>query len=307
MVEHNRAAHSVDLDSVTSWRTPIESVNFHVWQPCNMHCRFCFARFLDVRNSILPAGHLACDDALRVVAALADAGFQKINFAGGEPLLCPWLPDLISAAKSREMTTSIVTNGLRIDPAFFEDLHGELDWLTLSIDSAEPGVLLALGRAEGKSVLSPTEAIEVCNLARRASIRLKINTVVTKLNVNEDLTQFIIAARPDRWKIMQVLPVSGQNDRSIKGLTVTVAEFQEFTARHRWLESKGVHIVDECNADMTGSYVMVDPGGRFFDNVDSRHNYSNPILQVGVRSAFEQVRVDRGMFLERGGLYDWRR
>ena len=41
--------------------TDIPSVNFHFWQPCNMRCGFCFAQFLDVRDSILPKGHLECE------------------------------------------------------------------------------------------------------------------------------------------------------------------------------------------------------------------------------------------------------
>ena len=38
----------------------------------------------------------------------------------------------------------------------------------------------------------------------------------------------------------------------------------------------------ESNELMRGSYVMVDPAGRFFDNVEGGHTYSRPILEVGV-------------------------
>src|SRR2546423_2902387 len=90
---------------------PVESVNYHLWQPCNMHCAFCFGRFQDVRAQVLPKGHLGRTESLTVVSMLAHAGFQKITFAGGEPFLCPWLPELIARAKSQGMTTSVVTNG----------------------------------------------------------------------------------------------------------------------------------------------------------------------------------------------------
>ena len=71
--------------------TQIPSVNFHLWKPCNMKCRFCFATFQDIGQEALPKGHLPREDSLAVVEALATAGFNKINFAGGEPTLCPWL------------------------------------------------------------------------------------------------------------------------------------------------------------------------------------------------------------------------
>ena len=61
----------------------IPSVNFHLWKPCNMSCQFCFATFQDFGRDILPKGHLAPEDCMAVVEALAEAGFEKINFAGG--------------------------------------------------------------------------------------------------------------------------------------------------------------------------------------------------------------------------------
>ena len=67
----------------------ISSVNFHLWKPCNMKCRFCFATFQDVGQDDLPKGHMPRKECLAVVEALAKAGFDKINFAGGEPTLCP--------------------------------------------------------------------------------------------------------------------------------------------------------------------------------------------------------------------------
>ncbi|MEO0472453.1 MAG: radical SAM protein, partial [Bacteroidota bacterium] len=67
----------------------VPSVNFHLWEPCNMRCGFCFATFQDVKRTILPKGHLPKEDALNVVQAIAKAGFEKITFAGGEPTLCP--------------------------------------------------------------------------------------------------------------------------------------------------------------------------------------------------------------------------
>ena len=92
----------------------IPSVNYHLWTPCNMKCEFCFATFQDIHPDILPKGHLGREDCISLVESLAQAGFQKINFAGGEPTLCPWLADLLRRARNLGLTTSIVTNGSRI-------------------------------------------------------------------------------------------------------------------------------------------------------------------------------------------------
>ena len=116
----------------------VPSVNFHLWEPCNMKCGFCFATFRDVKREILPKGHLNRDDCVAVVERLAAAGFQKINFAGGEPTLCPWLPDLVTAAKSAGMITAIVTNGSKLTSGYLDSMQGSLDWVTLSIDTIDP-------------------------------------------------------------------------------------------------------------------------------------------------------------------------
>ena len=74
--------------------------------------------------------------------------------------------------------------------------------------------------------------------------------------------------------------------------------------RHADLEAV-TRIVPETNAQVRGSYVMVDPAGRFFDNAEGRHRYGLPILEVGVPAAIAQMSFNEERFLERGGLYSW--
>ena len=132
----------------------IPSVNYHLWKPCNMKCRFCFATFQDIEQDILPRGHLPREASLSVVESLAGSGFEKINFAGGEPTLCPWLPDLIRRAKELELTTSLVTNGSRITQEWLDGAAEYLDWAALSIDTVDPRKLEKLGRTTRSGPLS---------------------------------------------------------------------------------------------------------------------------------------------------------
>ena len=286
--------------------TEIPSVNFHLWKPCNMRCGFCFATFQDVVQAVLPKGHLAREGCLEVVDALATAGFDKINFAGGEPTLCPWLPDLIRRAKESGLTTSIVTNGSCITSEWLDGVDGCLDWVAVSIDTLDPDKLTKMGRITQDGPLSEADYLRVIALLKQRDIRVKINTVVTRANCDEDLGCFIAKARPERWKLLQVLPVKGQNDGSVEGLLITSEEFDLYVARNRYVESSGTIVVPESNDLMTGSYLMVDPAGRFFDNVAGTHAYSRPINQVGVESALREISVCPEKFLLRDGLYDWK-
>ena len=285
--------------------TKIPSVNYHLWRPCNMRCGFCFATFQDISPHILPKGHLGREGCISVVESIAHAGFAKINFAGGEPTLCPWLPDLIRLAKEEGLTTSIVTNGSRITTEWLEGLNGSLDWAALSIDSIDPDTLVRVGRTTRAGPMSRQDYLRAVRIFSEFDVRVKINTVVTRDTLGENLADFVEEARPERWKLLQVLPVKGQNDRLVDDHVISLAEFDRYVRLSRRVEAHGIVLVPESNEQMTGSYVMVDPAGRFFDNVAGGYSYSRSIIEVGVDRALKDVSVDVEKFLSRNGLYDW--
>lgn len=273
----------------------IPAVNFHVYKPCNAKCRFCFATFRDVH------GQLSLSDAISVLDALRGAGAEKINFAGGEPTLHPQIGELVAHARGLGLVTSIVTNGARL--AELLDSHSDdIDWVGLSVDSADEAVERALGRSRGAYI---AQAVALADRCRGNFIRVKLNTVVSKLNWMEDMSPLVRRVRPERWKVFQVLPVEGQNDGGVESLLVSSAEFAAFVSRHEGLHDEGLGPVVEDNDAMRGSYVMVDPLGRFYGNSTGRHVYSDPILKVGVEQALAQVGFSSEKFAARGGSYRW--
>ena len=285
----------------------VPSVNFHLWEPCNMRCRFCFATFQDVKQEMdLPKGHLPKEDCISVIDRIAEYGFEKVNFAGGEPTLCPWLSELIARAKEHEMVTSIVTNGSQITDQWFDNLDGSLDWVGLSIDTVNPDKLIQSGRAiGGRNPITEEAYLQIINVIKRHEIRLKMNTVVTSENWQEDFTDFIRLAKPERWKLLQALPVKGQNDEHIDDFIITPEQFETYVQRNRVVEDEGISVVPESNEAMTESYVMIAPAGRFFDNAQGFHKYSKPILKVGIKEALRQVSINSERFRQRGGEYNW--
>lgn len=284
----------------------IPSVNFHVWEPCNMRCKFCFATFQDVKQSCLPKGHLPKEKAIQVVQELADFGYRKITFAGGEPTLCPWLPELIKTAKDAGMTTMIVTNGSWLPDMFLEENKSYLDWIAISIDSLSDETNIKSGRAiAGNNPIRLRQYKSLVDRIKQFGYGLKINTVVNRLNYNEDMSEFIRYAQPKRWKILQVLPIVGQNDDNVDDFLISENEFQVFLDTHSNLQEV-TSIVPETNSQIKSSYVMVDPAGRFFDNANGEHNYSRGILEVGVLAAIGDVNYDYSKFIERGGEYDYK-
>jgi radical S-adenosyl methionine domain-containing protein 2 len=287
-------------------KVPIPSVNYHLWEPCNMKCKFCFATFQDVKQTILPKGHLSREESLLVVDELIAAGFEKITFAGGEPTLCKWLDELIIRAKEGGMTTMIVTNGVMLTDTWLERMQGYLDWVTISIDTLDPAQQIAMGRVQrGKPVATETYE-QIIATVKKYGIRFKLNTVVSAANYMDNMSDFVLRVAPERWKIFQVLPIKGQNDAHIDDFVIGNTEFEAYIARHNWLNTAGIVTVPENNKAMTASYAMVDPAGRFYDNSLGELSYSQPILKVGVTEALQQVTIDVERFTARDGIYDWK-
>jgi radical S-adenosyl methionine domain-containing protein 2 len=289
---------------MAAWKPSIEAVNYHIWRTCNMKCKFCFATYDSVLPQHVKRG-IPLLEAQRLIAVLRDAGFRKITFAGGEPTLCPWLPEVVAYAKDVGFKTAIVSNGSRLTRELIDLLAPSLDWITLSIDSGWSGTNAMTGRAvAGRWAIAVTSLYGIVDEFRAQHVRLKVNTVVTRHNCEESLVDLIARVRPERWKVMRVLRIVGENDRDFDYLGISDDEFQSFLDINSKVPAGTTRVVED-NPDMIASYVMVDPVGRFIDNSEGRYRASEPILEVGVEVAFRQVTHHRDTFERRGGDYDW--
>lgn len=284
----------------------IPSVNYHLWEPCNMRCKFCFAPFYDAKK-LLPKGHLPKEKSLELIQRIADFGFQKITFAGGEPTLCPWISELIAFAKEKGLTTMLVTNGTRLTKEFLNSNKNHLDWIILSIDSADDETNINSGRAvTGKTPVSLQSFKIFIDAIKKHGYRLKINTVVHRLNYKDSMLELINYAQPERWKVFQVLPIKGENDLHINDFIINDFEFNHFISNHRQLKEEGI-LISEDNSEMKNSYVMIDPAGRFYTNKKGMQEYSSPILETGIKAAYDQMEYSFMNFKKRGGLYAWKK
>ena len=133
---------------------------------------------------------------------------------------------------------------------------------------------------------------------------LKINTVVTKLNMHEDIRPLIRAIDPDRWKVFQVMERKGENDKQVGPLLISNEEFTSYTQRNDMFLSNGCTPKFESNELMNQSYLMLDPMGRFFHSANGfiEHIHTNPL---NLQASIPNLVFDRGAFERRGGVYDW--
>ena len=155
-----------------------------------------------------------------------------------------------------------------------------------------------LGRGIGHHV---DQTIRNAQLIMAFNIRLKVNSVITRLNFHDDMSDFIQSLAPERWKVFQVLRVLGQNDHSVQDLLISTEEFSQFQRAHQNVRNA----VFEDNQAMRGSYVMLSPFGEFFSNVSGCHRYGPSILNVGVETGLSRTDWNVQKFVDRGGVYSW--
>jgi radical S-adenosyl methionine domain-containing protein 2 len=269
-----------------------ETASFHIVKPCNMRCKFCYATFEDMHI----VNQLSKYDAFKILDKLKEAGLQKITFAGGEPLLYKWIYEVIVYSKGIGLTTSIITNGSLLTDELLEKFKGKLDWIGISIDSLNDETNVKIGR----TYKNKPNYYELVSKIKMYGFKLKINTVVNRYNEKESMQDFINMANPARWKVFDTLRVEGQNDKQFFEIQTSDWGYQEFLQRHNHPS-----MVCENNEAMTGSYLLIDPQGRLFENSKGKHTYSSPLQHTDIDKCLSEIDLNREMFVKRGGIYEW--
>jgi radical S-adenosyl methionine domain-containing protein 2 len=185
-------------------------------------------------------------------------GFTRINLAGGEPLMVPYLQALIDYINEVQMECSIITNGSLLTEGFIHCNRGKLSMIGISIDSMNDETNTRIGRR----TISNIETL--CEHIKQEGIALKINICVSKLNLHEDLSDWIDRIQPDRLKILQVVP----NVASIqsKRLAITQEDFLNYCVQY-----KRYNPICEDRFHISRSYRIIDSEGNYgFDNLHAR-------------------------------------
>ncbi|EMP54242.1 hypothetical protein MSNKSG1_16726 [Marinobacter santoriniensis NKSG1] len=287
------------------------TINWHVTEACNYRCQYCYAKWKDYPNPrelFHDHGHTR-DLLIELFRYFHPANSSnplrnelswkalRLNLAGGEPsILGERLLEIAQVAREVGFQLSIISNGSRLTRSMIKELAPHLTCLGISLDSSDPKTNMEIGRALKNGKLLDLQELKAnVHLARKINplLTVKLNTVVNLLNVGEDLSSLIQEIRPQRWKILRMLPIVDAS------LAISDGEFAAFVQRHRAFQS--VQCVED-NRDMSESYLMIDPFGRFFQNHPSLaegYLYSDPILSVGAHAAFSKMAFNSASFQSR--------
>ncbi len=112
---------------------------------CNNHCLHCY-------NEASRAGNeYGKEDWFKVLDKIWEVGIPHVVFTGGEPTLCPDLPELVAHAEQLGLISGLNTNGRKLtDPAFVRALaDAGLDHVQITLESHDPSIHEHIVRASG--------------------------------------------------------------------------------------------------------------------------------------------------------------
>jgi radical S-adenosyl methionine domain-containing protein 2 len=258
-------------------------VNLHFTHKCNYHCKFCYSHFFASKEK-----ELLSFDKWKKIIDLLRPYCKRINFAGGEPLKHKELiGKLINFNHEIGLISTLITNGYLLNNEWLNVYGKNIKAIGISCDSSKESINKLLGRGIGDHVENTINKFNMIN--KFQNITSKLNTVVNKLNFQENMVDFVLKTGVKRWKIFQLLTIEGENDRYIKELIINKDEFNIFYENNKEIEKYGVEFIAENVDELKDTYIMIDPEGRFFSNTNNKYIFSQPIYEIGVEKALEQI------------------
>jgi len=207
-------------------------------------------------------------------------------------LLYQGIDEVTEYINTKDIQVSLITNGYLLSEERIHEFRGRISMIGISIDALHAGVLQEMGRCtKRQEILSMNRCIALCKSIKENDMQLKINTVVSKLNLHENLGDFIQTVCPDRWKILKMKQFSsGDSDNS--NLVITEDEFNKFCSMYT-----SVPHVEEPS--LKNAYIMVDSNGWLVDNSRENYQLAANLLQEDFSKGFGTLHLDRELYESR--------
>lgn len=244
--------------------------NLHFTDFCNFKCKHCFVK--------KDSKQLSLSQIKEIVNKISDYQISKkvkcrINLAGGEPLCCSYIQEIIDYINQNNIEASIITNGYLLDGQFITRNKNKLSMIGISIDSFDETINRFVGRTCNNKYLSFGKIKCLCDQIKSANIKLKINCCVTKLNLKSNIPLQIKELKPDRVKFLKVI-TNHLNESLRNHFEVNDSEWLDFCSKYKDLTNE---IVFEDNDYMKNNYIIIDSEGNVSRN--NCHTIDNNLLK----------------------------
>lgn len=164
------------------------------WEPtefCNLQCKHCYTNSSPYKKLTLNFG-----EAKKIVDELYDEGIYAIGMGGGEPLLLPYLCDLIKYINSKGMNVSISTNAVLLSNDYISRLkNAGTKILQISVDGLEKTHEEIRGKGTFAGIFDKIKMVQ------NAGIGVRIGFTINTLNYKE-VNLFIDYAKQNKVHVI---------------------------------------------------------------------------------------------------------
>jgi cyclic pyranopterin phosphate synthase len=245
---------------------PMLDLRLSVIDACNMRCVYCMPG--EQSYSFLREGELlSFEETERLARVFARLGARKIKLTGGEPLLRPWLPELVArlAAIDGIDDLALITNGLLLAGLAAPLRRAGLERVTVSLDSLRDD---RFGRMTGRGH-RVAQVLRGIDAARREGLApIKVNAVVIR-----------------GWNDDEVLDLARFGRES--GCTVRFIEYMDVGNRNGWQPARVVPSA-ELLALIAARYPLSPVEPQAAGEVAARYRYDDGGGEVGFISSVTQ-------------------
>ncbi len=266
-------------------------INFHITEACNFSCKFCFARYCKRQ--------LSFEQQKTVIKSIAKSGlFDSINFAGGEPLLIPELPELIKYSHDLGLKVSIITNGFLLNKEYLDKILPFVSMIGISVHSFDDNTKKLIGSCtKGNEVLTNEQLKFICeyvnfkNSRKESDCSLKINTVVCSLNNKEEMCKKIEYLDISKWKILRC-----QEFGTNKDFCINDYDYKAFCIYNRSYKLK--QIIENT---MKNTYIMLNPAGELIKESKDGLSYDaiGSVLENDISILLSQYSLNYELYSKR--------
>jgi MoaA/NifB/PqqE/SkfB family radical SAM enzyme len=217
--EYDPALNEVFLNAISD-DDCLPSVIWHITDRCPLTCPYCFATKTQVEVDSRTAHE--------VVVALKALKTQKVDLAGGEPLVCAALPDIFDHLSASGIHMTITTSGCasRRSRRWLVERASKFSRVVFSLD-AEAKLHDELRGQSGIFTNAIRAATEVVN----SGGIVRINTVVTRRIIErsdalKSLATTVASLNVQEWMLIQPHPANKKPE--FDQYATTTAQFEDF-------------------------------------------------------------------------------
>lgn len=125
------------------------------------------------------------------------------------------------------------------------------------------------------------------------NVKIKLNTVVSYINKNTQLTYIENEIIIDRWKFLKMKLFSNK-EFSNKDLLIFDEEFEKFLKLNQ--RTNGEVIAENS---LERSYLIIDNQGNFIDNKNDNYKIIGNLLKENFSNLFSKYQFDRELYKKR--------